>query len=141
MGFWSNLDPTYSKGYAGGVVDDGIRGVKKIGYAIDDLAHGDVKGAWGNVWDAGWDITNVVSGGALRGAGDILDSLLPKMPTLDYEDRKVMARDADTPRRVVYGRTRVGGVCRYIESSGGDSNTLHLFVIFAPHSCADIVRV
>lgn len=141
MGFWSNLDPTYSKGFVGGVVDDGIRAVKKVGYAIDDLAHGDLKGALDNAWDAGWDITNVMTGGLLRGAGDILDSLLPSLPRPDYEDRKVMARNADTPRRVVYGRTRVGGVCRYIESSGGDSNTLHLIVIFAAHSCADIERV
>lgn len=115
----------------------GIDGVKEIGYAIDDLAHGDFKGAWDHAVDGAWELYTL----QFAVAFDPLLALLPDFPTPDYEDRKVMSRNADAPRRVVYGRTRVGGVCRYIESSGDDSNTLHLIVIFAAHSCADIERV
>ena len=95
-------------------------------------------GAWNHAVDGTWTLFTLPTTAVF----DLLGALLlPDFPTPDYEDRKVMSRDADAPRRVVYGRTRVGGVCRYIESSGDDSNTLHLIVIFAAHSCADIERV
>ena len=144
---WDWKDPVGSVGDALGSAADSVGdSISSIVDSTGDfgraLVRGDFGGAISDLASIGWESWNVITNGTLNLIADAIKrSLLPDIPQRDYEDRKVMARNADSPRRVVYGRTRVGGVCRYIESSGDDSNTLHLIVIFAAHSCADIERV
>lgn len=117
------------------IVDSGGDFIRAIG-------RGDVSDALSDIASIGWEVGNLITLGTNNAVIDFIKkSLIPDVPPTDYEDRKVMSRNADAPRRVVYGRTRVGGVCRYIESSGDDSKTLHLIIIFAAHSCSDIERV
>lgn len=106
------------------------------------VGRGDVGGALSDVLSIGWESLNVLSFGTLNMVSDsIRNAILPEVPPIDYQDRKVMSRSASEARRIVYGTTRVGGVIRYMESSGDDSEFMHIIVIFAAHSCQQIQRV
>lgn len=110
--------------------------------AWDNLRSGDLKGFGSDLLSLGWEATDLVTGGTLTVLGNALKrALMPDIPRPDYEDRKTMTRDTDTPYRVIYGRARVGAAVRYIESSGTDSNTLHIICVFAAHSCEAIERI
>lgn len=119
----------------GNIVDSG-------GDFVRALGRGDFGGAASDLLSIGWESLNVVSFGLLNQAADyVRGALLPEIPPIDYQDRKVMSRSASEPRRIVYGTTRTGGVIRYMESSGTDSEYMHIIVIFAAHSCQQIQRV
>lgn len=106
------------------------------------VGRGDLSGAGNDLLSMGWETTNLMLGGAPNLAADAVKrALMPDIPPPEYSDRKVMARSASMPRRIVYGTCRVGGVVRYIESTGDDAQTMHVILIFAAHSCVDIERV
>ena len=116
--------------------------VDSTGDFIRAVGRGDLGGAFNDLISIGWESLNIVSFGSLNMVADaVKDALAPEIPPIDYQDRKVMSRSASEARRMVYGTTRVGGVVRYIESSGTDSEYMHLIVIFAAHSCSQIQRV
>lgn len=135
-------------------VGDVARGLgESVGNSFDSIAdstgdfiraigRGDVGGAFSDVMSIGWEVLNIMSYGGWNFAVDaIKDALAPEIPPIDYQDRKVMSRSASEARRVVYGTTRVGGVVRYMESSGTDSEYMHVIVIFAAHSCSAIQKI
>lgn len=65
----------------------------------------------------------------------IIDYLAPDP---DYSDRKIPARGPTNPRRVIYGKARVGGQIAFIEASGVDNAFLDVVYIIASHSCEAI---
>ena len=153
LGKWleDRADATVS--FTGSLTDAAGGAVSGISNSFDSIAdstgdffravgRGDLGGALNDVLSIGWESLNIVSGGALNAVSDyVRDAILPEIPPIDYQDRKVMSRSASEARRIVYGTTRTGGVIRYMESSGTDSEFMHIIVIFAAHSCSDIQRV
>ena len=117
------------KGVVGGLTQ-GIKGALQIAGGIltldgDMIANGlgnFVNGALNMATFGGWDLLV-----------DWIDSLIPDAPEQTFTDRKTMARGADTPRNIIYGRSRVGGQLILFESTGSDSQFMHMIVVVAPH--------
>lgn len=67
--------------------------------------------------------------------GLVSKALAPKPKAFEAEkrDNTVTARDPIASRKIVYGRTRVGGTIVYIESTGSDNKYLHLVIALAGH--------
>ena len=65
--------------------------------------------------------------------GLVSKALAPKPPTPERRDNTVTAREPASSRKIVYGRTRVGGTIVYLESTGDDNKYLHLVVAIAGH--------
>ena len=65
--------------------------------------------------------------------GLVSKALAPKPPKPQRRDNTVTAREPVASRKVVYGRTRVGGTIVYLESTGNDNKYLHLIVAVAGH--------
>lgn len=57
------------------------------------------------------------------------------------KDREITFRSAVAPRRVVYGRDRVGGVMVFAQSTGPKSEFLHVVIALAAHECDAIEEV
>ena len=78
----------------------------------------------------------VVLGGFAIGAGlsALSRALIPK-PDLGSQMRgtTVTTREPAGPRKLIYGRVRVGGNVVFIAHSGSDNKYLHLAVVFATH--------
>jgi len=142
----SKLDPTSSDNLWSDVDDSTRDSFDTIADAGGDfiraVGRGDIGGAFNDLMSIGWESLNIISFGVLNITADyIKEALVPEVPPIDYQDRKVMSRDSSAPRRIVYGKCRVGGVVRYFESSGTDSEFMHIIVIFAAHSCYSIDRI
>ena len=106
------------------------------------IGRGDVGGALDDLLAIGWEATNLMSYGSLGVQVNAFKRFIEDLiPEADFADRKNMARDSTKPIRFVYGSARVGGVVRYIESSGTDSRFLHLICVFAAHECEAIDQV
>ena len=65
--------------------------------------------------------------------GLVASALAPKPPKPQRRDNTVTSREPVASRKVVYGRTRVGGTIVYLESTGSDNKYLHLIVAVAGH--------
>lgn len=50
-------------------------------------------------------------------------------------------RVPDEPRRVIYGRQKVGGVLAFIQSTGNDNYNLHMVIVVADHECDALEKV
>jgi len=57
------------------------------------------------------------------------------------KDREITFRSAVAPRRVIYGRDRVGGVMVFAQSTGTKKEFLHLVIALAAHECDAIEQV
>lgn len=57
------------------------------------------------------------------------------------EGRKTMARGSETPRKIAYGRPRVGGQLVFFESTGPDSQFMNMIVVLAPHEVEGIDEI
>lgn len=57
------------------------------------------------------------------------------------KDREVTFRSAVAPRRVIYGRDRVGGPMVFAETTGTKSEFLHVVIALAAHECDAIEEV
>jgi hypothetical protein len=78
-------------------------------------------------------IAAMAGAAAAVGTAYILGSMLAKpAKRLPSEARTVTMRSPDSPRQIIYGETRVGGVITYIEATNGAGN-LHQVVTFAGH--------
>ena len=69
--------------------------------------------------------------------------LAPDPPQVATENfgTKASNRDANAPRQIVYGETRVGGTITQMESTGADNNKLSLFIVIAGHEIESLERV
>lgn len=65
--------------------------------------------------------------------GLVAKALAPKPPKPQRRDNTVTAREPVSSRKIVYGRTRVGGTIVYLESTGSDNKYLHLVIAIAGH--------
>lgn len=54
------------------------------------------------------------------------------------KDRKISTNAGSTPRRIIYGETRTGGQYVLEETSGDDSEYMHVICVFAAHQCEEI---
>jgi hypothetical protein len=57
------------------------------------------------------------------------------------KDREVTFRSAVAPRRIVYGRDRIGGPMIFAQTTGTKSEFLHLVIALAAHECDAIEEV
>lgn len=69
--------------------------------------------------------------------------LAPDPPQVASENfgTKASNRDANAPRQVVYGETRVGGTITQMESTGADNNKLSMFIVIAGHPIESLEKV
>lgn len=67
--------------------------------------------------------------------GLISQALAPKPPSIEAQtrDNTITAREPISSRKIVYGRSRVGGTIVYLESTGSDNKFLHLVIAVAGH--------
>ena len=106
------------------------------------IGRGDFSSAGQDLLSIGAEATNIVTGGTLNIAFDAFKRMVqPDIPPVDYEDRKNQINSASAPRRMIYGKVRVGGVARYAESSGTNDKFIHLIYLFAAHSCAEVEKI
>jgi len=124
-------------------ITDSIQGISDSGGdMIRAIGRGDVGGALNDFLSINADVWNLASFGTLNASIDAFKRFIEDLiPEADFQDRKNMVRDASKPIRFIYGSARVGGVVRYIESSGTDSRYLHVICIFAAHECQSIDQV
>jgi len=54
---------------------------------------------------------------------------------------KTSQRNANAPRQVVYGKTRIGGTVTQMESTGADNNKLSMFIVLAGHEIESLEQV
>ena len=73
--------------------------------------------------------------------GLVAKALAPKPPTPERRDNTVTAREPASSRKIVYGRTRVGGTIVYLESTGSDNKYLHLVIAIAGHEIDGFEKV
>jgi hypothetical protein len=73
--------------------------------------------------------------------GLVAKALAPKPPTPERRDNTVTAREPASSRKIVYGRTRVGGTIVYLESTGDDNKYLHLVIAIAGHEINSFEKV
>ena len=99
----------------------------------------DVKSAAQDVWDHPLNLFLVPSASILVPALLLYDmarlgvkSLIPDIPDM-RRDREQMIVSATSPRRIVYGKTRVSGTLVYAETSGSKNEFLNLIVVFTGH--------
>ena len=54
---------------------------------------------------------------------------------------KTSQRNANAPRQVVYGKTRIGGTVTQMESTGSDNHKLSMFIVLAGHEIESLEQV
>lgn len=114
--------------------------IKRATSVVEDIAHGDFDDAFKNFVKLGGDITvGTAEMTGLPALGrEVLDYLTPTVPPIEYESRERMTNSAANPRRIIYGKAKVGGQVAYWESSGTDDVYFHMIIVFASHSCQEI---
>jgi hypothetical protein len=82
----------------------------------------------------------VVAGVGVLAVGFVSTALTPKAKAPDVssferqaQDNILTVRQAAAPRRVAFGRVRVGGVYTFLHTTGTDNNTLHSIVTVTGH--------
>lgn len=63
------------------------------------------------------------------------------LPEQDFKDRKRTIRSSTEPKRVIYGRNRVGGQLVYLEDQGKDNIVLWMCFVLAGHEVEHIESV
>jgi hypothetical protein len=126
----------------GNMLDGAQQALKGVGQIVGGIFtfDGDMIGkGLGNVFNGA---LNVITFGLWGGLVDWVSAASkPNTPEQSYTGRKVMSRGSDTPRAVLYGRCRVGGQLVYMESTGADSQQMHMIVVVAPHRVHDIREI
>ena len=59
----------------------------------------------------------------------------------ELQDNILTVRQAAAPRKIVFGRTRVGGVYTFMHTTGSNNNALHAVVTIAGHPCRGLVAL
>ena len=75
--------------------------------------------------------------------GLVAKALAPKPPSSSVQatDNTQYVRSPIASRKLVYGRTRVGGTIVYLETTGSDNKYLHLVLAIAPHEIDAVEEV
>ena len=79
----------------------------------------------------------LIAGGFLLGAGLgrlAMTGMEPDSSGASLSGQNVTVREPAVSRKVVYGKTRVGGALVFIDSNGDDNAFLHLVIAFAGHA-------
>ena len=66
---------------------------------------------------------------------------LPNIGTNLQQGTMVTAKSGLAPHRVIYGKTRVGGVMVYAEATGSTNDFLHIIFTIAGHEINDITKL
>lgn len=61
----------------------------------------------------------------------------PKVPTIPLKDRTLNIREPISPRQIIYGRIRVGGIITLLESSS-NNQFLHMIISMTGHAVEEI---
>lgn len=64
-----------------------------------------------------------------------------EIPTADFKDRAISTNAPGAPRRVIYGKAKVGGQYAMVETSGTNQEDLNIIYIFASHACDAVEQV
>jgi hypothetical protein len=70
-----------------------------------------------------------------------VSSALSKPPKQELQDNKVTNRDPIASRKLIYGKTRVGGTIVYMGSTGDTNEYLHMVVTLATHQVLGVDEV
>lgn len=125
-----------------GALDGVGQTLKGVGQVLTGILTLDIEMIGQGLGNAFGGALNTISFGGWDALGEwVKDQFKPETPDATYSSRKVMARGADTPRQVSYGRVRVGGQLVMIESTGNDSQLLHMIIVVAPHQVHDIIDI
>lgn len=73
--------------------------------------------------------------------GLVAKALAPKPPKPERRDNTITSRQPVSSRKIIYGRTRVGGTIVYLESTGSDNKYLHLVIPIAGHEIDGFEKV
>ncbi len=66
---------------------------------------------------------------------------LPDLGTNLQQGTMVTAKSGIAPHRIIYGKTRVGGVMVYAESTGSTNEFLHIVIALAGHEINNITKI
>ena len=66
---------------------------------------------------------------------------LPELGTNLQQGTMVTAKSGIAPHRVIYGKTRVGGVMVYAEATGSTNEFLHIVIAIAGHEINNITKI
>ena len=64
-----------------------------------------------------------------------------EIPTPDFQDRAISTNSPGSPRRVIYGKAKIGGQYAMVETSGTNQEDLNIIYIFASHPCDAVEQV
>jgi len=90
--------------------------------------------------------TFLVSAGTQLVLGAVNSKLAPEFDPPDLgtnlqQGTMVTAKSGIAPHRVIYGKTRVGGVMVYAESTGSTNEFLHIVIAIAGHEINNITKI
>ena len=83
--------------------------------------------------------TQLVMGAVNRKLAPEID--LPELGTNLQQGTMVTAKSGIAPHRVIYGKTRVGGVMVYAEATGTTNEFLHIIIAIAGHEINNITKI
>jgi hypothetical protein len=83
--------------------------------------------------------TQLVMGAVNRKLAPEVD--LPEIGTNLQQGTMVTAKSGIAPHRVIYGKTRVGGVMVYAEATGSTNEFLHIVIAIAGHEINNITKI
>lgn len=73
--------------------------------------------------------------------GFIGSALAPKPPSQELKDNTITRREPVASRKLIYGKTRVGGTIVFMDSTGDKNEYLHLVITLASHACQSVDEV
>ena len=90
--------------------------------------------------------TFLVSAGTQLVLGAVNSKLAPELDPPDLgtnlqQGTMVTAKSGIAPHRVIYGKTRVGGVMVYAEATGSTNDFLHIVIAIAGHEINNITKI
>jgi len=90
--------------------------------------------------------TFLVSAGTQLVLGAVNSKLAPELDPPDLgtnlqQGTMVTAKSGIAPHRVIYGKTRVGGVMVYAETTGSTNDFLHIVIAIAGHEINNITKI
>ena len=90
--------------------------------------------------------TFLVSAGTQLVLGAVNSKLAPELDPPDLgtnlqQGTMVTAKSGIAPHRIIYGKTRVGGVMVYAETTGSTNDFLHIVITIAGHEINNITKI
>ncbi len=125
-------------------VATGFAAIPAIGASGAAMSVGGALGFSGTT--AGLVGTFIISAGSQLVLGAVNKKLapsldIPEMGTNLQQGTMVTAKSGVSPQRIIYGKTRVGGVMVYAESTGTTNEFLHIIITVAGHEINNITKV